>query len=442
MNSDKTKIAHCPVELLQHLIRFDTTNPPGNEGECVSYINSLLTEAGLNTILLAKDPARPNLVTRIQGRGEAPPLLVYAHVDVATTKNQVWKYPPFDAQISEGCIWGRGALDDKDGAAMSICAFLRMKEGGWLPPGDVILAIVCDEELGGDYGSKYLVESHPDLFKGVRYAIGEVGGFTFYLGKQKFYPIMLTEKQYSVVRVVVRSPAQYGTTTVIRGGTAAKTGALLTRLDRSRLPVHVTPVARQMVEAISSSLSFPNSLLMRQLLKPALTDRLLGLLGNPGQTLFPFFHNTSTVINVSGGEQVMTSPSRIDVTLGLSFLPGFTLNDMIKELSEIIGREHECEIVHPGESSPAQPNMGLFDTLCQVMREADPEGIPIPVILTAPTDACLYNRLGIQTYGFQPVKLPPEMQIEGLAHSADERIPVEAMEFGTNALYTLFQRFH
>ncbi len=442
MNTDNSSIAHRPVELLQQLIRFNTTNPPGNEADCITYINTLLTRSSIHTSLLAKDPARPNLVARIAGRGEAAPLLVYAHIDVATTQNQTWKYPPFEAQIAEECIWGRGALDDKNGAAMSICAFLRMKEEGWVPPGDVILTIVCDEELGGEYGSGYLIDSHPDLFTGVRYAIGEVGGFAFYIGKQKFYPIMLTEKQYCIVEITVRSPAQYGTTTIIRGGTAAKTGALLTRLDQSQLPTHITPVARQMVEAVSSNMTFPNSVVMRQLLRTMLTDRLLGWLGKAGQAMFPLFHNTSTVINIIGGEQVMTAPEKIVVTLGLSLLPGFSPEEVIKELHGVIGIEYDIKVVFPGEPGPSQPNMGLFDTLCQIIREADPEGVPIPLMLTAPTDARLYNRLGIQTYGFQPIKLPPDIQIEKLAHMADERIPLEAVEFGTEAIYKLFQQFH
>jgi acetylornithine deacetylase/succinyl-diaminopimelate desuccinylase-like protein len=192
---DEISIAHRPVDLLQQLIRYDTTNPPGNEAECISYINNILSKAGINTTIFAKDPARPNVIARIPGRSEASPLLVYAHIDVVTTENQIWKYPPFEALIVDGNIWGRGALDDKNGAAMSICAILRMKEEGWSPPGDIVLAIICDEERGGSYGSRFLIEDHPGLFTGVRYAIGETGAFTFYVGKQRFYAVLPTTPQ-------------------------------------------------------------------------------------------------------------------------------------------------------------------------------------------------------------------------------------------------------
>ncbi|MCX5995638.1 MAG: M20/M25/M40 family metallo-hydrolase [Chloroflexi bacterium] len=119
-SSSSPPIYQRPVELLQSLIRFDTTNPPGNEAECVSYVNRLLSEAGFTTTLLAKDPNRPNLITRLKGQGSAPPLLLYGHVDVVTTLGQGWTYPPFEGKIVDGCVWGRGTLDMKGACSMDM----------------------------------------------------------------------------------------------------------------------------------------------------------------------------------------------------------------------------------------------------------------------------------------------------------------------------------
>ncbi len=166
-----------PVELLQSLIRFDTTNPPGNEAECIAYIDKLLTDAGFETVTVAKDPGRPNLIARLMGRGEAPPLLLYGHVDVVTTAGQRWTRPPFGGEVADGFVWGRGAIDMKGGLAMYLSAFMRAKAEGLTPAGDVLLAALSDEEAGGDFGARYLVESHAGLFEGVRYAVGEIGGF-------------------------------------------------------------------------------------------------------------------------------------------------------------------------------------------------------------------------------------------------------------------------
>ena len=179
--SSNASIHQNPDQLLQRLIQFDTTNPPGDEAECIAYIDQLLTAAGIETKMLARNPARPNLVARLPGRGEAPPLLLYGHVDVVTTANQDWSHPPFAAEIVSGYIWGRGALDMKSGVAMMIAALLRAKAQGLKPPGDVILAVVSDEEDGGDAGAKFLVQEHAALFEGVRYALGEFGGFSMYV---------------------------------------------------------------------------------------------------------------------------------------------------------------------------------------------------------------------------------------------------------------------
>src|SRR5262245_34002259 len=173
-----TDIYQRPTELLQNLIRFDTTNPPGNEAACIAYIRDLLAEMGIESQTYAKDPNRPNLMARLKGTGNAPPLLLYGHVDVVPTAGQQWDHPPFNAKIADGFIWGRGALDMKHGVAMLLSAFMRAKAEGLSLPGDLIFLALSDEEAGADYGAKFMVEQHPDTLKGIRYALGEFGGFS------------------------------------------------------------------------------------------------------------------------------------------------------------------------------------------------------------------------------------------------------------------------
>lgn len=428
-----------PAELLQNLIRFDTTNPPGNEAECITYINGLLTEAGFETTLLAKSSNRPNLIARLQGRGTAPPLLLYGHVDVVTIANQKWTHPPFEGKIVDGFVWGRGALDMKGGVAMMLAALLRAKAEGLTPAGDVVLAIVCDEEAGGDYGVKYLVEEHPEQFEGIRYALGEFGGFPLYVGPRKFYLIQVAEKQICFIKATVRGPGGHGSLPM-RGGAMAKLARLLQRLDQHRLPVHITPVARQMVEAMASALPFPLGIVLRQLVNPILTDTVLNLLGEKGRMFEPLFHNTVNATMVHGGEKVNVIPSEITVALDGRLLPGYTPDDLIAELRPIIGDEVELELVRH-DPGPAEPDMGMFDLLAGILREADPNGIPMPLLLSGTTDARFFSRLGIQTYGYTPMNLPPEFNFAQLAHAADERIPVDAVDFGANAIYKVLQRY-
>lgn len=438
--SDPTTIHERPVELLQHLLRFDTTNPPGDEAACIAYVQSLLAAAGIDARILARDPARPNLVARLPGHGDAPPLLLYGHIDVVTTAHQDWTHPPFAGDIADGYIWGRGTLDMKGGVAMLVAAFLRAKAEGASLPGDVILALVSDEEAGGDYGAGYLTREHPDLFAGVRYALGELGGFTSYLGPHSLYPIMVAEKQSCLVRATVRGPGGHASLPH-RGGATARLAHMLRRLDRRRLPVHVTPAARQMLTAVAAVLEPPSSIMLRQLLNPALTDHLLDLLGTQVAAFDPLLHNTATATILRGGEKNNVIPSEITVELDGRILPGQTPNDLLRELRALLGNDVELELVHSDTYPAPEPDMGLFDTLAGILSEADPAGTPVPLFLAAVTDARFFTRLGIQTYGFIPMKLPRDIDFIALLHAADERIPVEALAFGTNAVYQALLRF-
>lgn len=428
-----------PAALLQHLIRFDTTNPPGNEAACIAYINGLLTEAGIETTVKARDPNRPNLVARLKGRGEAAPLLLQGHVDVVTTANQDWQHPPFGGELIDGCVWGRGALDMKGAVAMMVSALLRAKAEGMSPPGDVLLAVLSDEEAGGDYGAKWLAAQHPELFEGVKYSLGEFGGFSMYIQGHKFYPIQVAEKQMCQMRAIVRGPGGHGSG--IHHGTAmAKLGRMLTKMDTSRLPVHITPVVRDMVQGFASALPAPLDGMVLGLLDPDKTDVILDQLGPLGEALEPALHNTANATIVHGGEKVNVIPSEIVVDIDGRLLPSFTPSDMLAELGALLGDQVELQVVR-FDRYPTEIDMGLFDTLAGVIREVDPEGMPVPYLLSGVTDGRHFASLGIQPYGFTPMLLPPDYNFSATIHAADERVTVEAIEFGAEAIYKVIQRF-
>ena len=428
-----------PVKLLQNLIRFDTTNPPGNEEECIKYLNNILTDAGFETKILAKNPKRPNLITHLTGQGKTTPILLYGHVDVVTVENQIWKYPPFEGKITEGYLWGRGTLDMKGGVAMMVSALLRAKAENLTPPGDIVLAIVCDEEQGSEYGAKYLIENHSNLFKGIRYAIGEFGGFTFYIGKKKFYPIMVSEKHICYIKVMVRGPSGHGALP-IHGGAAAKLGAILNNLDKHSMPVHIPEILKLQLNTMASNLSFPSNLFMRLLKIPIFTNKVLKLFGAKGDAFDPLLHNTVNVMSIHGGEQIYGIPSKIEIILAATLLPGYNADDIIAELKKIIGDEFEYEVLY-FVSVPHKIDMGLFDTLKDILHKTDPEGVALPILMSGVTDGRFFSKLGIQTYGFIPMSLPEEVNFIQLFHNANERIPVEAIEFGADSIYDLLQCF-
>jgi acetylornithine deacetylase/succinyl-diaminopimelate desuccinylase-like protein len=427
------------VELLQSLIRFDTSNPPGNERACLQLVGGLLEQAGIEHRYIALEVERPNLVARIPGRGEAPPLLLYGHVDVVAADPREWRHPPFGGDLVDGEVWGRGALDMKGGVAMLVSALIRASASEAPPPGDVILALTSDEEAGSHTGMKFLVEDHADLFSGVRHALSEFGGYTLWQSGRRFIPIQVAEKQRCLIRATVHGKGGHAST-IVRGTASERLGWFLSILASRRLPVHVTPVARLMLEPMATELPRHEQLAIRGLFVPRVGKPLLRLLGAAGRTLAPLVCNTATPTGVRGGTATNVIPTELSVELDGRVLPGLTPADLLAELESLAGGLATFELVSEEPAAPAGPDLSLLPLLREVLTDHDPGCLPIPMLLPGYTDARYISRLGIQTYGFLPMRLPPQIGTS-LVHAANERIPADALEFGTNCLLDVIHRY-
>jgi acetylornithine deacetylase/succinyl-diaminopimelate desuccinylase-like protein len=427
------------VELLRDLLRYDTTNPPGNEGECIAYVQRLLEEAGAETRIVAKDDARPNLIARVRGAGEAPPLLLYGHVDVVTTSGQEWTHPPFAGELVDGWVWGRGALDMKGGVAMMLDAFMRAARGEIRPRGDLVLAVLSDEENGGDFGARFLAQEHADLFEGVKHSLGEFGGASQMVGGRRFYPIQVAEKQMCWMRGVVRGPGGHGALGV-RGSAMGKLGRILARLDSGRLPVHVTPVARAWIEGMAEALPKPQSLVLRSLLDPRLAELTLRAPLAELRPLDRALRNTVSATIVHGGEKINVIPSSIELQLDGRLLPGFGPEDIIREIHTLVGSDLELEVIRH-DPYPEHSDLSQMSMLSDILRELDPEGVPVPLLQVGVTDGRFLADIGIQTYGFLPLRLPDDFVFSSLIHAANERVTADAIRFGAQAVGMAIERY-
>jgi acetylornithine deacetylase/succinyl-diaminopimelate desuccinylase-like protein len=271
----------------------------------------------------------------------------------------------------------------------------------------------------------------------VQYCLGEGGGVSLTMSGQKFYTIMVAEKQVCSVRLTLHGPAGHGSMPFYGAGAMHELGRILNLLTNRRLPVHVTPVAKQMLETVGENLPFPTGWALRQMTNPALTDRMLALAGPSARLLDPLLHNSVSPTIVQGGHKINVIPSEITLDLDGRLLPGFHPTDMIRELRRLLGREVGLEVVRY-DTGRSEVDMRWVDTLAGILREADPDGIPVPILLSGVTDGRFFAKLGIQTYGFQPMHLPTGL-IDTI-HAADERIPVEAMDFAAHTMFQAIQR--
>jgi acetylornithine deacetylase/succinyl-diaminopimelate desuccinylase-like protein len=435
---DTSVLAQQPARLLQHLIRFDTRNPPGNERECICYIRDLLEDAGIATTILARHPERPNLLARLRGRGEAAPLLMQGHIDVVPTQNQYWQHSPFNGDIIDGEVWGRGAVDMKGGVAMMLAACLRAQADPHSLSGDVVLALVADEETGGEYGAQYLVEEHSTYFSDIRYAIGESGGSPFYIGEKKLVPIQVQEKQVCWLKVTLSGVGGHASTPC-RDSVIMQLEKFLQCIREKRLPVHITATPQRMIEALIHVLPEQGGMYFQRLLDAKQTDMVLDQMGIYGLWLDAALHNTVNVTTIHAGKSINVLPTEVIIQLDGRLLPGYSPVDLCDELHQLVGEDAEIEIVRH-DRNDVDVDLGLFECLAAALHSVDPDSIPIPALQTATSDARFFARLGIQSYGFLPTNIPAGYDLLHGVHAENERIPVASVEFGTRVLHELLKR--
>jgi len=421
------------AQLLQELIRFDTTNPPGNEEACVAHIESLLLDAGIESERYEKTPGRPNLVARHAGTKDCPPLLLYGHVDVVTTAGQQWTHPPFGGDRVDGTIWGRGALDMKGGVAMLVRAFVDAVTANTDTP--LVLLILSDEEDGGDDGAMFVADERPEIMGGAKHALGEFGGASQSIGGNRFYPIQVGEKQICWLKLTVSGPGGHGAMGV-KGSAAARLGRVLQTLDEQLLPIHITPVVREWVETMAERLP-P----LAGILDPATADETIEALGERARIFGRVIRNTVSPTILRGGDKINVIPSTVEVELDGRILPGQTPDDLIRELHELLGEDGiELELVRH-DPGPPEADLSQFQLLADVLRELDPEAIPVPMLQAGVTDARHLARAGVQSYGYLPLRLPEDFEITPLIHAADERVPADALQFGVDAILRVIERY-
>jgi acetylornithine deacetylase/succinyl-diaminopimelate desuccinylase-like protein len=428
------------VELAQRLIRFETVNPPGDEAACVRWVRDLLDAAGLRTTLLATDPRRPNLIARLTGRGLAPPLLLHAHVDVVPVAGQEWSRPPFSGDLVDGEVWGRGAVDMKGQLGMMLAALLRLRAAGTPPAGDVILAVVCDEEAGSATGARFLVERHPEMFDGVRYAVGEDGGAELGLGRQvRLHPIVVAEKRACWLRATLRGIAGHASRAAGPSGAAHKLHRLLAAIDGGGLGTRMTPVVDRMLQELAGALPQPMSgHLAAFRAAPDDPSTLEGVEETDSRYLRSLVQHTVNATVIRGGTGTNVLPAQIEVELDGRLLPGdFTAGDFMTELRARAGCDMELEVLVEGEPMPPPRLDGFYDRLAAIMKAKDPDGVPVPMVTTASTDARLFPQLGIQCFGWLPLLHDPARSYRGRLHCPDERIAASALEFGADCFHEL-----
>ena len=418
------------ADLCSQLIRFDSTNHGDGSGPseraAAEWVAERLAEVGLEPEIVETGERRTNVIARIAGTDPSrDALLIHGHLDVVPANAADWQVDPFSGEIRDGYVWGRGAVDMKDMDAMMLAVVRQRLRDGRRPERDVVLAFVADEEAGGQNGCHRLVETHRHLFEGVTEGVGEVGGFSVTVGADtRLYLIETAEKGLAWMRLTAAGRAGHGSMMNDDNAVTALCEAVA-RLGRHTFPIRVTKTVRRFLEEVSDVLGIP--------LDPDDMDATVAKLGPVSRLIGATLRNTVSPTMLDAGYKVNVIPGQAHASVDGRFLPGFE-DEFFSEIDALLGPDVEREFIHHDLAWEIEFEGRLVDAACAALKAEDPIARPVPYTLSAGTDAKAFARIGIPCIGFAPLLLPDDLDFSALFHGIDERVPVEALQFGTRVL--------
>lgn len=430
------------VHFLQDLIRIDTSNPPGNEIAAAQYLAGVLRQEGLEPQVLESAPGRGSVVARLSGDGSQRPLLLMSHIDVVPADAQEWQHAPFAAEVADGYMWGRGTIDTKNLTAEELAVLIALKRSGTRLKRDVIFAATADEEAGGRYGMAWLAKTHPELVN-AEYAINEGGGFGLNVGGKHFYLVQTGEKGVCWMKFTAKGTA--GHASMPRDDNAvARLCSVLERVSQARLPQHRTHTVDGLIHALASAQKPPNNLVLPLVLNPLFEPLILKQLtkaGDLGLGIRAVLRNTVTPTVLRAGSKTNVIPGEATAEVDGRLMPGFTPEDLLRELRPYIGNDVQVEFMMTSLGYETEPASPLFDLFQQVLNEHDPGSVAVPFLVPGGTDGRFVAESGTKVYGFSPMRQEVGINALSMAHAKDERISLANLEFATAVLYDVVSRF-
>jgi len=418
------------VELCRDLIRFASVNDGTGRGkgerEAAEYVAGKLAEVGLEPQVFESAPGRTSVVARVEGVDTSrEALLVHGHLDVVPAEPKEWTYDPFAAEVADGCVWGRGAVDMLDMDAMVLAVVRERIRTGRKPPRDLVLAFLADEEAGGTFGAGWLVDKQPQLFRGCTEAISEVGGFSLSVNDDvRLYLIETAEKGMGWIRLTAEGTAGHGSM-LSTDNAVTELCEAVTRLGRHRFPVHLTKTVRRFLAEVSDAYGVE--------LDPDDLDQVYAVLGPMARIVGATLRNTANPTMLDAGYKHNVIPGRAHAMIDGRFLPGFE-DEWERELDAVLGPKITREYTHYDVALETDFEGELVNAMVAALKAEDPGARPVPYALSGGTDAKHFSRLGIRGFGFAPLRLPADLDFSGMFHGVDERVPLESLRFGVRVL--------
>jgi acetylornithine deacetylase/succinyl-diaminopimelate desuccinylase-like protein len=422
------------VRIARDLIRIDTSNYGGGrfepESVAADYVETILSSYGISSTRYERAPGRTNLVARWAGTDPSlPALMLHGHLDVVPADAAAWTHGPFDGDIADGMLWGRGAVDVKNFVAMMLASVGRLHAEGFRPQRDIVLVFFADEEDGTEFGSDWMVDAHPEAFAGVTHAIGEGGGYSVTVDGKRAYLMNTGEKGVLWLDLEARGQAGHGSLPAVDNPTLTLAAAI-SRIGDIRWPLILSDTTSLLLERLRELAGAGAD---------ATPEELASVVGPSAPRIRAGLRDVSNVTIVKAGYKQNVVPEVAVATVDVRYIPG-RRDEVLETVRAAAGdRVTVTEQIHlPAfESSVEDP---LIDSLQEVITEVDPGAVILPHLIPGGTDAKSLLRIGITGYGFIPLKLPEDFAFPAMFHGVDERVPIESLEFGEDVIARLLRR--
>lgn len=429
------------IALLSKLIQFDTTNPPGNETDCLRWVQAELAKDGIDSQLIESAPGRGNLVARLKASGEpeGAALLLMAHVDVVPADDPVlWEQLPFGGAVVDGQVWGRGALDMKGTVATWLVLFKLLHRLGQPLRRDLVLMLNADEETGGDYGAGWMAEHHWDLIE-CEVALNEGGGSTLNIDDRVFYTYAVDEKRPARFTMTARGTP--GHASVPKADNAVVHLARAVQLiGTTRLPVRIEPAFEACVRTLAAQLAPEKGAALLRALDPEQTDAALDqAIADPvlRERIRALARDTMSPTILQAGAKINSIPATAQAQVDCRILPSSSAAEVRPQLEALLAEHGLADAIEliffERPRRPSSPvSHPLIDTLqAALLRHAPDTAGLLPLLTGGATDSRAIRAHGVPAYGFYPVL--PSVDGRGV-HAPNERVPIEQIAFATRVL--------
>lgn len=414
------------VDLCRDLIRIDTSNfgdssGPG-ERTAAEYVAEKLAEVGLEPLIVESEPGRASVLARWGDQTSSRPgLVLHGHLDVVPAEASDWSSDPFAAEIVDEYVVGRGAVDMKDFDAILLAVVRERQRSGRLPARPITLVFTADEEAGGRLGAHWLVEAHPEWFEGCTEAVGEVGGFSTEVGGHRLYLIESGEKGIAWLRLTAQGTAGHGSMRNDDNAITHLARALVT-IGEYDWPAEPGPSMQRLLDKVRELTG-----------REGTPDELLEHFGPAVRMIGSGLRNSTNPTMAAAGYKHNVIPGEAVAYVDGRTLPG-QAESFVARVQSLVGEQVTVEpyiedipLEYPFEGD-------LVDAMTVALLKQDPEAHVAPFLMSGGTDAKAWHKLGMTSYGFTPLRLPAELDFTALFHGVDERVPIDALRFGTRVL--------